>query len=409
MAVLHDVVLAVAPTGLAAASAATWYFRRAAIRANATLEESREQNAALGEEIEFRDQEVAHLTAVRLPALMAIPGSGDLTQAGPLLHPQLSSTQFGRASQAVLRQASGFVRDVETRTEKSVQAQVRVLLQPLLALAARQQSATVRLLAQVADEEVLAHAFAVDHGATLLAQRMHIIGVLLGDEVSSPRPDLPLMDVLSGATSRVQDYQRVAITNRRDTFVRGRVAEPIAIALAELMENGTRHSSPGSPVSVWFMEAPSGLNLIVDSIGPMLSPDGYERAAAVLPGQYRLPLATLGTRLGFPAVGALARQHGFQVWLDPHHRRGVRAILHLPGQLLVQPPVLDEPLHHSPTVDETDVNAARAGAGQRMAKFSQAVRSAGHGQVPSTAAVQGAAGTDHGGGRFVEHHGWGQQ
>ncbi|MCX4632919.1 hypothetical protein [Streptomyces sp. NBC_01443] len=407
MAVLNDVVLAVAPTSLAAASAATWYFRRAAIRANKALQESREHSAALGQEIKVRDQEAMHLAAVRLPALMAIPGSGDLTHAGHLLEPRLASTPFGRAVQAALRQTSDFVRDVETRTEESAHAQVRALLRPLLALTARQQSAMFRLLAKVADEEVLAHAFAVDHGATLLAQRLHLIGVLMGEEVSSPRPDLPLMEVLGGAKSRVQDYQRVEVTNRRDEFVRGRVAEPIAIALAELVENGCRHSSPGSPVSVWLVEAPGALNIIVDSVGPMLSPEGYERAAAVLPGHHRLPLAALGTQFGFIAVGALARRHGFQVWLDPHHRGGVRAVLHLPGRLLVRPTASDEPQHHGPAVDETGAKTARAGAGQRMAAFSQAVRSASHGQLPNPAAVRGTdrAGHDLDGGQLPEHDG----
>ncbi|WP_374777121.1 hypothetical protein OG756_34480 [Streptomyces sp. NBC_01310] len=400
MAVLNDVVLAVAPTGMAVAFTATWYFRRAVLRANAALQQSREQNTVLGKEIECREQEAGHLAAVRLPALMAAP-SGGLTQAGPLLHPHLATAPFGRALQAVLRQSSDFLADVANRTERSAHTQLQAILAPLVAQAARQQSAMGQLLVHVGDEKVLAHAFAVDHGVTLLAQRMQIIGVLAGQEVSNRRPDAPLMDVLGGAKSRVQDYQRVEITNRSDGFVRGPVAEPIAVALAELLENGTRHSSPGSPVSVWCMSAQGGVNVVVDSVGPMLDPAGYERAAAVLPGEHRVPLFSLGTRLGLPAVGALARRSGFQVWLDPHQPDGVRAVLHLPSRILLPAPVPDEPQHHG---HATDATAARASAG-RMARFSQGVRSVGQASPPT---IRGAAGAD-GGAQFAERDVRGQR
>ncbi|MEU9301944.1 hypothetical protein [Streptomyces sp. NPDC048269] len=388
MPVLNDVMLAVAPAGVAATSTAAWYFRRAALRANAALQQSREQNTGLAKEIEIRDQEASHLAAVRLPALTAVP-SGDLAQAGPLLHPRLATAAFGRALQAVVRQSSDFVTAVETRTETSARTQLQAILAPMLTQAARQQSAMLQLLGTVGDEKVLAHAFDVDHGVTLLAQRMQIIGVLAGQEVNSRRPDTPLMDVLGGATSRVQDYQRVKITNRNGDFVRGPVAEPIAVALAELLENGTRHSTPGSPVSLWCMTVQGGVYVVVDSVGPMQDPAGYKRAAAVLPGQHRVPLTSLGTQLGLPAIGALARRSGFQVWLDPHQPGIVRAILHLPSRLLLPAPAPDEPQHHGQTTDET---AARASA-NRLAAFSHGVRSVAQADPPT---ARGAAGADAG-------------
>ncbi|MFE3584107.1 histidine kinase [Streptomyces vinaceus] len=383
MAILNEIVLAVAPAGAAVASTATWYYRRATLRANAALQQSQKQLTVLGEQIELRDQEAGHLAADRLPALMAGPSSG-LAQAGPLLHPHLATTSFGRALQAVLRQTADFVDEVATRTERSAQAQLQAILAPLAAKAARQQSAMGQLLGRVGDEEVLAHAFAVDHGVTVLAQRMQIVGVLVGQEVSNRRADTPLMDILRGATSRIQDYQRVKITNRNANILRGPAAEPIAVALAELLENGTRHSSPGSTVALWLMSVQGGINVVVDSFGPMLDPAEYERAAAVLPGQHRMPLTSLGTRLGFPAVGVLARRSGFQVWLDPNQQGSVRALLHIPARLLLPAPVPDQPQHHG----LTDASAAWAASAGRMAAFSRGGRavgqeslSAGHGEA----------------------------
>ncbi|MFE3629477.1 histidine kinase [Streptomyces goshikiensis] len=392
MAVLTEVLLAAGPAGVAVSGTAAWYYRRSTLRAATALQLLRTQYEDLAGEVEARDQEAGHLAAVRMPALVASP-TGDLAQAESLLHPHLATTAFGRSVQAVLRQSSDFVADVKTRTETSAHAQLQAILAPLAAQAAQQQSAMVQLLGQVGDETVLAHGFAVDHGVTLLVQRMQIIGVLAGQEVGTRRPDTPLMEVLPGATSRVQEYQRVKIVNRNGDWIRGPVAEPIAVALAELMENGVRHSTPGSPVSVWCASVQGGVNVIVDSVGPMLDPAGYERAAAVLPGAHRIPFTALGARLGLAAVGALARRSGFQVWLDPQQPGGVRAVLHLPARLLLAA-VPAEPQQHGHTADATE---ARAGSAHRMAAFSNGARAGsqslpeGRGAAPTAGGAQLAA------------------
>lgn len=390
MAFLQEASLILAPTGLAAAgaaSAAAWYFRRAAVRANHALQEGLAR-------VKIRDEEVLHLATVRLPALAASPAPADPAHVGPLLHPQLRATPFGMALQGLMKQTSTLVGDVQHRAETAAHVQVHALLQPLAAMVNRQQSAMVQALGTAADERVLAHAFAVDHTATLLTQRMDIIRVLLGEDVASGHPDLPLMTVLAGAQSRVQDYTRVQTAAGREDFVRGRVAGPVAVALGELMENAARHSTPKSPVSVQVVEVEGGLCVVVDSIGPMLRQAEYQRAAALLPGQSRPRLTSLGGRLGCAAVGVLARQYGFQAWLDPSWGGGVRAVLHLPGHLLVRPPVADELQQHGSPADGAGTSAVRADAGQRLAAFSRAVRAAGQAppQPGNPAARPGAQG-----------------
>ncbi|MER5567240.1 ATP-binding protein [Streptomyces goshikiensis] len=373
MALLQEAPLVLAPTGLAAAgaaSAAAWYFRRAALRANHALQEGLAR-------VKIRDEEVLHLATRRLPALAASPTPADPTQAGSLLHPQLGATPFGMALQGLVRQTAALVGDVQHRAETAAHDQVQSLLQPLMAMVNRQQSAMVQALGPTADENVLAHAFVVDHMGTLLAQRMDLIRVLLGEDVTSEHPDLPLTTVLAGAQSRVREYRRMQIAPSRQDFVRGRVARPLTVALGELAENGARHSTPKTPVAVQVMDVEGGLCVVIDSTGPMLRKDEYQRAAALLPGQSRPRLTGLGGRLGFAAVGVLARRHGFQVWLDPNWSSGVRAVLHLPEHLLVRPPIADAPQQHGSAIDGAGTSAVRANAGQRLAEFSRAVRTAG--------------------------------
>ncbi|MEV7556500.1 ATP-binding protein [Streptomyces sp. NPDC089795] len=391
MAFLQDASLILAPTGLAAAGAASavaWYFQRAALRANQALKEGLAR-------VKIRDEEVVHLATVRLPALAASPAPTDPAHAGPLLHPQLGATPFGMALQGLMKQTATLVGDVRHRAETAAHDQVQALLQPLAGMVNRQQSAMVQVLGTATDERVLAHAFTVDHTATLLSQRMDIIRVLLGEDVASGHPDLPLMTVLAGARSRVQDYTRVQTAAGREDAVRSRVAGPVAVALGELMENAARHSTPKSPVSVQVVEVEGGLCVVVDSIGPMLRQAEYQRAAALLPGQSRPRLTGLGGRLGFTAVGVLARQYGFQAWLDSSWGGGVRAVLHLPRHLLVRPLVADEPQQHRSPTDGAGTTAVRADAGQRLATFSRAARDAGQappqpGNPPARPGAQGA-------------------
>ncbi|MFI1765244.1 hypothetical protein ACH41H_24735 [Streptomyces sp. NPDC020800] len=378
MAVLTEVLLAAAPAGVAVSGTAAWYYRRSALRSGAALQRLRQQYEGLAGEVKVRDQEAGHLAAVRMPALVASP-TGDPTQAGPLLHPHLAETPFGRAIQAALRQSAGFVSDAKARTEAAAHAQLQAILAPLAAQAAQQQSAMVQLLGHVADERVLGHGFAVDHGVTLLVQRMQIIGVLAGQEVGTRRPDTPLMTVVGGAASRVHDYQRVKITTGNGQHgIRGPVAEPIAVALAELMENGARHSAPGSPVSVWCEPVQGGVNVLVNSVGPMRDPADYERAAAVLSGTHPIPFTALGPRLGLAAVGALARRVGVQVWLEPQADR-VRAFLHVPARLLCVAPAPAEPQQHGHTPDAT---GARTDSARRMAAFRDGARAANQASLP---------------------------
>ncbi|MFE6272295.1 hypothetical protein ACFVQ9_26280 [Streptomyces goshikiensis] len=386
MAVLTEVLAAAAPAGVALSGTAAWYYRRSALRSGAALQRLRQQYEGLAGEVEVRDQEAGHLAAVRMPAVVASP-TGDPTQAGPLLHPHLAETAFGRSLQAVLRQSSVFVSDVKTRTEAAAHAQLQAILAPLAAQAAHQQSQMVQLLGYVSDERVLAHSFAVDHGVTLLVQRMQIIGVLAGQEVGTRRSDTLLMEVVAGAASRVHDYQRVKISNGNGDGIRGPVAEPIAVALAELMENGARHSAPGSPVSVWCEAVQGGVNVIVNSVGPLHDPSSYERAAAVLSGAHRVPFTALGPRLGLAAVGALARRVGFQVWLDPQADR-VRAVLHVPARLLCVAPVPAEPQQHGHAPDET---GARASA-RRMAAFRDGARAGNRASLPEARGAAPVAG-----------------
>src|SRR5258705_474962 len=100
----------------------------------------------------------------------------------------------------------------------------------------------------------LAVAAAVAVGA-LLRERRNVRGladslVVLGGESPGRQwaDPMPVLSVLRGAMSRIIDYRRVDLGEPPDVAVLGRAVEPVAHALAELLDNATRYSPPESRV-----------------------------------------------------------------------------------------------------------------------------------------------------------------
>ena len=59
---------------------------------------------------------------------------------------------------------------------------------------------------------------------------------------------MPAQDVLRAAVSEIEQYQRVRVRRAPEVEVAGAVVADLVHLLAELLENATSFSAPGSPV-----------------------------------------------------------------------------------------------------------------------------------------------------------------
>ncbi|MCX0246703.1 ATP-binding protein [Streptomyces drozdowiczii] len=185
----------------------------------------------------------------------------------------------------------------------------------------------------------------LDFRNELALRRTQSTAVLCDAWPGLARQNSPLVEIVLGAQSRVAGYERIKVSNHlRDErlALAARAAEPLAIALAELLANATAYSHPDTDVQVTVQQSGGrGAFLVVDDAGIGMDEDALERARALLAGPAEVLLTELGDppQTGFAVVGRLVVQYGFECHIEASPFGGMRTILRVPAHLLT---VLDE-------------------------------------------------------------------
>ncbi|HMO11951.1 MAG TPA: nitrate- and nitrite sensing domain-containing protein, partial [Actinotalea sp.] len=193
------------------------------------------------------------------------------------------------------------------------------------------------------DPKVLADLFRLDHLATRMRRNAESLLVLAGiDTGRRLRDTLPLSDVVRTASSEIEHYERVVLELPIDPLMLGHTALPAAHLIAELLENATMFSEPGSPVHVSTGRDETHVVITVVDQGLGMSADEIEQSHAKI--RSSSPSEVLGAqRLGFFVVGRIAARLGAQVELSAGpYGTGTMATVRLPLVLFVD--VADVPL-----------------------------------------------------------------
>ncbi|MFB8087000.1 ATP-binding protein [Streptomyces sp. NPDC055992] len=204
----------------------------------------------------------------------------------------------------------------------------------------------------------------LDFRNELALRRTQSTAVLCDAWPGLARQNSPLVEIVLGAQSRVAGYERIKVANHlRDErlALAARAAEPLAIALAELLANATAYSHPDTDVQVTVQQSGGrGAFLVVDDAGIGMDEDALERARALLAGPAEVLLTELGDppQTGFAVVGRLVVQYGFDCHIEASPFGGMRTILRVPAHLLT---VLDEDRNLS-ALAPAPVSAANAPA-----------------------------------------------
>lgn len=206
----------------------------------------------------------------------------------------------------------------------------------------RQLGLITSLEAAAEDPDTLAELFKLDHLATRMRRNAESLIVLSGDEPARRwREPLPLSEVVRGAIAEIEDYTRPTIELAEDPAVDGRVVANLAHLLAELLENATQFSPPGSPVVVrgrWGAEG-EAFQLDVEDRG--LGMDDHELAA--LNERLAQPIEVdldLSRMLGLHVVARLAHRHDAKVSLHRNADGGTTATVLLARRALEGTPLL---------------------------------------------------------------------
>ncbi|MFE2111706.1 ATP-binding protein, partial [Kitasatospora sp. NPDC059463] len=283
--------------------------------------------------------EIGHLATERVAAAALRLSHPNAPIAGPL-----DATAVGpdavQALQAVLDAASAAVTDERERVDAAARSAMRGATSKIQTLLYQIQSLVQQLQHDNDDPRLLE----VDFRNEVALRRIQTVAVLCEAWPGLARTDSPLAEVVVGALSRVPGYARIKVANhlREDRLaVVARAAEPVAIAVAELLANATAYSHPETDVPVTVQQGGRGALVIVDDSGIGMEEDQLRRARRLLAGPPEVLLTELGNppKTGFAVVGKLARQYGFSCHVEPSPYGGMRALVRIPAGLLT---VVDE-------------------------------------------------------------------
>ncbi|MGX1299031.1 BMFP domain-containing protein YqiC [Streptomyces albogriseolus] len=260
----------------------------------------------------------------------------------------------------------GELTDVRADAESATKAVLKSAMGTLQSLAEEQQLLLDQLLKKYGnDSEVLADLMSVDHTGSQFGRRAKGISVLCGGWLGRREGAATVYDVTRSAQGRIKDFNRVSIHAQASVAVVGKAVEPVAVVLAELLDNATTYSAPGTPVEVNIQAVPTGVCFIVDDAGLGMDQETKDRAAALLSADGPVDITGLGDppRFGFAVCGMLANRYGFHVSVgsvSPYG--GVRAVIRVPESLLSADVVAPaEPEQQEP------VEAGQEDAPQRLA------------------------------------------
>lgn len=232
-------------------------------------------------------------------------------------------------------------------------------------LSRREQRLVDAMLATVDDAERdetdparLDHLYTLDHLATRMARTNRSLLVLGGLGVSRVRPEpVALVKVVQAAQSQIEQYTRVRLGPVDGTvMVVGQSVDELVHLLAELLDNATGYSSPGTEVLVTGRVLGERFLLQVLDEGVGISPRRCEQLNAQLAETGEIDLTILRS-MGLTVVGHLAARHGVRVTLRARDPIGTVAEVVLPAAVL------------APVATSSLVLAARGMSDDRNAGF----------------------------------------
>ncbi|MCL7456734.1 nitrate- and nitrite sensing domain-containing protein [Micromonospora echinofusca] len=204
----------------------------------------------------------------------------------------------------------------------------------------RQLALLDRMERHTEDPDELAELFRVDHLATRLRRHAEDLVILAGAAPGRGwRNPVATVDLVRGAISEVESYDRVDITAVAPAGVLGRAVGDVIHLLAELIENATAFSRPQTRVEVAGQHVANGYAIEITDRGLGMS------AAALEDTNRRLARSpdfepTETARLGHFVVARLAARHGVRVRLRPSDGGGLTAVVLIPADLVTDEPAL---------------------------------------------------------------------
>jgi hypothetical protein len=242
--------------------------------------------------------------------------------------------QVGHAFSAVHRTALRSAVD-EAILRKGISEVFLNIARRSQALLHRQLTLLDRMERRTTSPQELEDLFKLDHMATRMRRHAEALVILAG---STPgrgwRHPVPVIDVVRGATSEIEDYVRVGLDRLPDVRISGRAVGDLIHLLAELLENATSFAPPHTAVRVHGELTEDALAIYVEDRGLGMSDEELADANVRLAEPPNFDPAE-SARLGLLVVAKLAARQGVTVHLRHSPYGGVTAMVLVPAQIVM--------------------------------------------------------------------------
>lgn len=335
--------------GLAAGTLSAFVLGGGLLRSRRQRARQREEIATLRSHLDVARQEVGrasqaftaevvHLARQRIPA-EATRAAHPHIQVPGTLHPELAGTELASGLDGVLEGLLTAMAQERKRVDAAARAGMRGATREIQAGLYRLQDVLRGLQQRYDDPELAQTLFALDHENEQSLRRAQVAAVVCGAWVGLAREESHLVEAVTGGQSRLVGYHRVQVHNHLEegTALVSHAVEPVAIIVAELLDNALRHSSPDTTVAVNLERAHHGVSVTIDDAGVGMAADERSYAQRMVAGRDPILLSELGDppRMGLAAIGQLTRQFDLSVDLStPSPYGGVRAVLLVKNHLL---------------------------------------------------------------------------
>lgn len=252
---------------------------------------------------------------------------------------------------ALRDEQDGVIREAEQAAEENTKSVLKGAARFLQSLAAEQTTLLDGVQREYGGHAVLSDLMDITHANAQMARKAQGIAVMCGAPLGRRNQPASVYDVVRSAQSQIRNFQRVEIMQPSGIALKASAVAPVALAVAELLDNAASFSQADAPIEVTFRQAQKNLCIVIDDAGVGMGDEDRQRASALLSGEGLPRLSQLGTqpKFGFPVIGLIARQHGFTVDVTGVSRYGgVRAVVLLPEELWTMeetlPPATEAPV-----------------------------------------------------------------
>jgi signal transduction histidine kinase len=143
-----------------------------------------------------------------------------------------------------------------------------------------------------------------------------------------------LATILARVAGETEHAERIVLGPIADAQVAERAVTDLGHLTGELLANAVTFSAPDTPVRLSARRGPDGIVVEIEDRGIGMSPAAIEETNRRLAQAPEFDPAD-STRLGLLVVAILAAQNGIAVTLDRADGGGIRAVMTLPGALVV--------------------------------------------------------------------------